>query len=504
MRFYPNPEVIMPLADLKSVRTMPHLVRRIAPGTSYGAAFSLLHDTIAEDVRKLTADNKQYVRPVVFFMAGEKPTDDWGEAYARLIDELWHPHPRILAFGFGDVDALTLQRVATEGAFLANIGIAHYPTMREFITIVARSIADTGLNQAPGGAVRFYAPVAVPGYRSLPAAPEAMPKATPATASGAPSAPQLIVAQGGNRGRPAAGEPSDPGPASPAAPLAPAAIFPECAFIGSAAKPGTDPAAIPDEWHKVPDTALDGAAFGGLVIRAASLRGDKHRLAGVTRTDAMSIYRVREGEVDAVVACVAEGADVGPLSALGADQACQLVRDEVLKRLAKLFADAKDAPAVCQDLVEGVADRLARRAGFLEVAPEELSTALMVAVVEAGGDPQQRQSVLFGVGACAAFTLRDGAFGAPYFAAGKAGAESALPTSIGQVAVRTGNLSQGEALLVCTNGLAKPMRRAEVSERLAAWWRASEVPSLPEFAWQLSFRTAAPADDRTAICLWAR
>jgi hypothetical protein len=79
-------------------------------------------------------------------------------------------------------------------------------------------------------------------------------------------------------------------------------------------------------------------------------------------------------------------------------------------------------------------------------------------------------------------------------------ATRALPHDIEHVEVGYADLYPGDMLLLCTDGLAKPMRGPRVSTQLASWW--SLPPSLPEFFWQMSFRVKTHDDDRTSVCIW--
>jgi serine/threonine protein phosphatase PrpC len=62
----------------------------------------------------------------------------------------------------------------------------------------------------------------------------------------------------------------------------------------------------------------------------------------------------------------------------------------------------------------------------------------------------------------------------------------------------------GEMLLLCTGGLAEPMRHADVRDALGRWWAEPDVPELAAFLWHISFRAKAFSDDRTALCVWVR
>lgn len=64
----------------------------------------------------------------------------------------------------------------------------------------------------------------------------------------------------------------------------------------------------------------------------------------------------------------------------------------------------------------------------------------------------------------------------------------ALPRDAGPVDVAAMILNPGEMLLLCTDGLTRPMRGEQVRIQLAKWWSEPAPPSLSEFFWQLSFR----------------
>jgi carbon monoxide dehydrogenase subunit G/serine/threonine protein phosphatase PrpC len=283
--------------------------------------------------------------------------------------------------------------------------------------------------------------------------------------------------------------------------------YPEPLVIGSTPALRSDLRGLPGDRHKVPDSVLDGADLGGLAIRAASLRGDAHRYQAVTRQDAMDLCSLHDGETDVILGCVADGVAVEPLSQLGAAQACRLARDETRQRLSALLSaqSTPDLLAVCQDLADSVAARLARQAGFLKTDPKSLSTTLTAVLVEAPAGPSGRRFVGFAVGDGAAFTLRDGAFHECVGYKGEAASPetvATLPTQVGRVSIFQGRILPGTTLLICTDGLSNPMRNSDVRERLAAWWGEGRVPSPLEFGWQLSFRVKSYDDDRTAICFW--
>jgi uncharacterized protein YegL len=294
----------------------------------------------------------------------------------------------------------------------------------------------------------------------------------------------------------AARSPASAQAASPAFPSAPA-------FGRQALAPRPLLNGLPVDWHRVPDTVLDGADLKGLAVRGASLRGNAHRDKGVTRQDAMGIYQVNADGIEVILGVVADGKDGEPLSHLGAEQACLLVRDEVTARLPYLFGGGSngDLAHVCNDIAQSVAARLAQRAGFLKAPPGALSTTLAAAMVEAGGTARSRRCVLFGVGDCAGLLNYNGALIPVTHLSRDA---VMLPDRVGDVAAHEVSLDKGNALILCTPGLEKPLRQPEVRDQFLKWWQPDHVATLPEFAWQLSFRAKSGDEDRTAICFLAR
>ena len=361
---------------------------------------------------------------------------------------------------------------------------------------------------------------------------------------------------------------------------------------------------LPRHWHAVPDTVLDGADLVHLSVRGASLRGASHRTDGAARQDAMGIYPVAADGIEAVLGCVADGVDDEPLSHLGAEQACLILRDEVRARLPLLLSwqpggswQPNDVPGdtrdeihqVCQDLVRSAADRFAGRASLLKVAPGALSATLAVALVETTGDDEGgHRWMTFTLGDCGVFLLdRSGLAGLYPNACLTCSAESGnlvlagddgycpscgreivpgqthfcpscgreivpghtrfcpgcgreivsgdtrLPPersyvtwdlsrasppaadvsaatfpggSVGLGSVTVGRVPPGggQALVICSGGLARAFGETGVWDQLASWWLAEPVPTLPEFASQLSFSSSSYTADRTAICFWGR
>ncbi|NUL27410.1 protein phosphatase 2C domain-containing protein, partial [Streptomyces lunaelactis] len=61
----------------------------------------------------------------------------------------------------------------------------------------------------------------------------------------------------------------------------------------------------------------------------------------------------------------------------------------------------------------------------------------------------------------------------------------------------------GDTLLLCSSGLAEPLRgEAALAEELAERWATAEPPGLAAFLADTQLRVKGYADDRTAVAVW--
>ncbi|RCG32732.1 hypothetical protein DQ384_04440 [Sphaerisporangium album] len=278
----------------------------------------------------------------------------------------------------------------------------------------------------------------------------------------------------------------------------PELTIPEPLVIGR--RPMVRPAltGLPDVDLRRPDSELDGADLPGLAVRAASIRGEAHRHLGLTRQDAMGFWQI---DGTRLLACVADGLGSKALSHIGAAEACVSARNNI----EDLFAPGTSGiqPEV---FFEDIADDLMKCAGSKvngrPVSPEDLSTTLVVALI----DSEKLQATLMRVGDSEAMLLREETwtpcFPKKFEESISSSRTHALPHDTGQVEITVVDLRRGDMLLLCTDGLARPMGSELVSAQLGAWWGRSLVPALPTFLWQVSFRAKSHDDDRTAICVW--
>jgi serine/threonine protein phosphatase PrpC len=300
--------------------------------------------------------------------------------------------------------------------------------------------------------------------------------------------------------------PDDEAPSSPRIP-------PPVVLVGNP-RLGSDPGNLPRVPGAVPDSVLDGARFPGIVVRAASLRGDDHRHSGDTRQDSIGVWALAppaglNGDQPMILACVADGVGSEQLSHLGSAEACRLLRLHAGEQLAAM-AGGKDPTQACKQVIAGMASDLSAFAIGQRMEPKQVSTTLLAALVV----PRRRDQpgpaadvVLFGVGDSKAFVLREKRWAPiPEAAVGDEAiirtGTNALPTRPETTLVAPRGLYDGDMLMLCTDGLATPLAlNKSVGDQLAEWW-SDQPPSLPEFYWQMSFRAQTYGDDRSVVCIW--
>lgn len=382
------------------------------------------------------------------------------------------------------------------------------------------------------------------------------------------------------------------------------------------AEPATLPAADSSALSElVPDTVLDGAHYGGVTLRAASLRGDSARHRGALRRDALLAVRFGDGESALLLVAVAAGGRAATGGHRAAREICHSIGGVVGRSHVRLAEDIRaDRRAALKSGLQRLTDRcygrLRAQAAALELRPEEYTADLRCLLLTA--DPRCRTRVFFGAGAGGLFRLRSGAWGEvepgtrgpggeppPQDAApggsGNADLEALDPSELGDLAalsvplrakkpgtvqgpgggaatsgppdprVPAGSPSppappasaappacavppsatrpsagpagtdpevaspqgpptlpelarpepepfrfcatasrRGDVLLLCSPGLAEPMRAVPgFAQRLAhAWSGRQEPPGLADFLADVQLRVRGYAEDRTAVAVW--
>ncbi|MGW5847157.1 protein phosphatase 2C domain-containing protein [Streptomyces sp. NPDC055254] len=315
-------------------------------------------------------------------------------------------------------------------------------------------------------------------------------------------------------------------PAQPPAAPAPSVARPEVRHLGDraptyAAEPGALPPADPGAVHALtPDTVLEGARYGTYTLRAASLRGDSARYRGESRRDFLLTARFGSGDDALVLVALAGGDRAAPGAAEAAAELCRTVAAAVgrsQERLAEdIRAGRRDAlRSGLQRLTDRGYGRLRARAAELGLPETAYSAGMRGLLLPV--DPQCRTRVCFGAGAGGLFRLRGGrwqdlepagtAETAPATAAAPGAtaeaAAAAAPAEPAEFRFRASVARPGDTLLLCTGGLAEPMREeAALSAELAARWAEPEPPGLAAFLADTQLRLKGYADDRTAAAVW--
>ncbi|RXS84660.1 protein phosphatase 2C domain-containing protein [Streptomyces sp. TM32] len=287
--------------------------------------------------------------------------------------------------------------------------------------------------------------------------------------------------------------------------------------------PAADPAALDEQ---VPDTALDGARYGSLTLRAASRRGDLARHRGDVRRDALLTVRFGAGRHALILVAVATGLPGGEGAPRAARDACAWIGGAVGRSYTRLAedirTDQRDAlKSGLQRLLDRSYGKLRARAEERGVPPEQYTAALRCLLLPA--DPECRTRVFFGVGAGGLFRLRDGAWQdlepatldhLPRHAPADAGdppaagdpsppAPGGSPARPEPFLFRTAFARPGDILLLCSAGFAEPLHQEPAfAARLAAAWSAPEPPGLADFLTAAQLRVEGHPKDRTAVGVW--
>jgi hypothetical protein len=265
--------------------------------------------------------------------------------------------------------------------------------------------------------------------------------------------------------------------------------------------PGADPE---DLDALVPDTVLDGARYGVLTLRAASVRGDSARYRGEPRRDALLTARFGSGDDALLLLAVATGARAADEAHRAARDACRWIAAAVGRSHVRLSEDIRAArrgslKSGLHRLTDRCYGRLRARGDELGFAPAEYSAALQCLLLPV--DPACRIRVFFGVGDGGLFRIRGGEWQDLDQPPGKDGRED----EGGTFRFRSSVAQPGDTLLLCSTGLAEPLRgEPALAARLRDQWGTGEPPGLAAFLGDAQTRVKGYADDRTALAVWDR
>ncbi|WP_203731812.1 protein phosphatase 2C domain-containing protein [Streptomyces sp. SID12501] len=307
-----------------------------------------------------------------------------------------------------------------------------------------------------------------------------------------------------------------------------------------APEPTALPPADPDDLGDlVADTVLDGAQYGSCTLRAVSLRGDSARFRGEPRRDSLLTARFGSGDHALVLIAMATGARATPGAHRAAAEACQWIGRAVGRSHVRLAEDLRaarrgDLKSGLHRLTDRSLGKLRASAAEQGIEPEEYTAGLRCLLLPA--DPDCRTRVFFGVGAGGLFRLRDGEWqdieprvselpaGEPVVGFGSLPHETpdgdrltmdlgiTTPPSPYEPApepprepfrFRASVSRPGDTLLLCTGGLAEPLRgEPELCEHLTRRWSGGTPPGLAAFLADTQVRVKGYADDRTAAAVW--
>ncbi|MFK0293854.1 protein phosphatase 2C domain-containing protein [Streptomyces sp. NPDC090442] len=264
--------------------------------------------------------------------------------------------------------------------------------------------------------------------------------------------------------------------------------------------PEADPDAL-DEL--VPDTVLEGAAFGSATVRAVARRGADARRRGAARGAALLTARFGTGRDALLLIAVATAAPAAPRAAR---DACAWLGGAIGRSAAQL---ARDLRIGRTDALRAGLQRLTHRAhGKLRTGPPETAeptgtpeptkppgtpgpplAALRCLLLSA--DPGCRTRVFFGVGAGGLFRLRDG------------GWTDLEPGDGTPFRFRAEPGRAGDVLLLCGRDLAGRLGLdPDAAARLAAAWSPPAPPDPADFLTAVRPRAAEDVGDRTAVGVW--
>ncbi|MFF4500939.1 protein phosphatase 2C domain-containing protein [Streptomyces sp. NPDC001401] len=315
-------------------------------------------------------------------------------------------------------------------------------------------------------------------------------------------------------------------------------------YVGSGpptydAEPTALPPADPDDLDDlVADTVLDGARYGACTLRAVSVRGDSARYRGEPRRDSLLTARFGTGEHALILVAMATGARATPGAHRAAAEACHWIGRAVGRSHARLADDIRaarrgDLKSGLHRLTDRSLGKLRASAAEQGIEPEEYAASLRCLLLPA--DPDCRTRVFFGVGAGGLFRLRDGdwqdieprvtdATGEPVVGFGSLPAETPegdrLTMDLGITTppspydpapepprepfrFRASVAHPGDTLLMCSGGLAEPLRgEPDLCRYLTTRWSGPTPPGLAAFLADTQVRVKGYADDRTAAAVW--
>jgi serine/threonine protein phosphatase PrpC len=253
-----------------------------------------------------------------------------------------------------------------------------------------------------------------------------------------------------------------------------------------------------------PDTIADGGSAFGLTVRAASIRGLHKRFVGGPRQDDLCL-RTHDAS-GTLIAAVADGVSSAPRSDLGAALAVRYATAAVARHLDADGGDEVDWVNVFEQAAWALISEERRGGDETDSGSGSLATTLLVAVISAGESGTVAVQAA-AVGDSPAFRLQgreyDPVVGQPVHDDDLiGGGVLALPRDAGSAAVGGCTLEPGDALLLCTDGLALPLADGTGELGRAFARELARPPDVVDFARLLDFSRSTYDDDRTLVAVW--
>jgi serine/threonine protein phosphatase PrpC len=260
----------------------------------------------------------------------------------------------------------------------------------------------------------------------------------------------------------------------------------------------------------IPDAVVDGFAVGALTVRAASITGDSHRYGGEPRQDSVAAVLLGAADRGLVLAVVADGVGSESYSHVGARAACKAAVAALASRAQAVETSLRDGHQdrlyfevvhVIDEItasIEAEADRLSRPS-------RELATTLRAVLVPT--DPKVRERLAFSVGDGATLRLTNTVWSHVQLKGDDDSrlhdtSTAVLPLHPEELHLDTWTAAVSEIVVICTDGIAEPLRDGQFAELLAEEWSGEQVPGTIRFLWQAQARLRSYDDDRTVVCIW--
>lgn len=258
------------------------------------------------------------------------------------------------------------------------------------------------------------------------------------------------------------------------------------------------------------DAVIDGGTCGGLIVRAASIRGRSHRFESTLRQDSFHLGFDQESRY--LLIAVADGVGSLPLSHLAA---CAAVRSGV-ERLKEAIEMGELMSIDWNSIFNGVNEDVTKRSldeAHSDHRPEskQMATTLALAAVDSKcNDSGGRRYAVASIGDTSAWLLKhDGKWESLSRIKGEGDAifessVAALPSecAFGGIVPMEGCMEINDVLFIMTDGVGDALGDGEgiVGTSLAKHW--ASPPSSYSFAHQVDFARRSHTDDRTVVGVW--